>query len=285
MSLAWLLTMLAATMPGWVVVEPAANLHSRPCEEAEVVSQAIYGTNVELAGQEDGWVRVRTPDDYTGWAPLASLLKREAGCYASGGRVAEVRNLFANLYRDPDVVRRRPLLTVPFETRLEVIGEPEEEDRRWIRVRLPDERAAWVQRGDVTLSRELLGIEQTIALAKRFLGLPYLWGGASSFGYDCSAFTQMLCRRRGVTIPRDSGEQARWEGVEAVERDELRPGDLVFFGASEERITHTGMYAGDGEFIHVTAYLRPVVQVSKLDDAHWSELLVACRRLKSGDQR
>jgi cell wall-associated NlpC family hydrolase len=90
----------------------------------------------------------------------------------------------------------------------------------------------------------------------------------------------MLFRQRGVTIPRDAGPQMRWEGFVKVERGELAAGDLVFFGASPEKITHTGMYIGGGEFIHATTWEKPVVQISRLDDPHWTALLVACRRLK-----
>lgn len=280
MGFAWILTMLGAVIPGWVVVEPVANMYSRPSQHADVVSQATYATSVDGLEQRDGWMRIRTPDDYTGWMPLSFLRQQGASRYPANGRVAVVRSLFANLYHEPDHSRRQPLLTVPFETGLEVIDEPGEENQRWIHIRLPDERTAWLRRGDVSIETADLGIAEAIALSRRFVGLPYLWGGTSSFGYDCSGFTQMLCRRRGVAIPRDSGPQARWEGFEAINRDELQPGDLVFFGKSEAEVTHTGMYIGDGEFIHATAYLRPAVQISRLDDPHWAELLVACRRLR-----
>lgn len=262
-----------------VVVRPVANLHSRPSGESDVVSQAIYGTNVAWLDEAGGWVRVKMPDDYTGWM-AETALRRAQRPYASSGKIAEVAGLFANLYRETDVTRHQPLLTVPFETRLEVVAEPEQEERRWIQVRLADDQRAWVQRGDVTFEPKRLSIEETIALGKKFVGLPYLWGGTSSFGYDCSGFTQMLCRRRGVLLPRDSGPQARWDGVVVVEKNALQPGDLLFFGKTPERITHTGMYLGGGEFIHATAHERPVVQVSRLAEAHWSGLLVGARRLK-----
>ena len=114
----------------------------------------------------------------------------------------------------------------------------------------------------------------------RFLGLPYTWGGTSSFGYDCSGFTQMLCRRLGARIPRDADVQAAWPGVVPVKREDLAPGDLLFFGSAADHITHTGMYIGDGKFINATTWVHPVVQICDLGDPHWAHLLVACRRLK-----
>ncbi len=265
--------------PAGVVTQPVANMYSRPSEDADVVSQAIYGSNVTFIEQKGNWIRVRTADRYEGFMP-ASSLRRADRAYAAEGRVAQVENLFANLYREPSVTKHAPLLTVPFETRLEVVTEPETENRRWIQARLPDDRPAWVQRGDVTLDSRPVSIDATIALSKRFLGIPYLWGGTSSFGYDCSGFTQMLCRRRGVILPRDAAPQSRWEGVKPVERAALQPGDLLFFGESAGKITHTGMYIGNGEFINATTHDRPMVQISRLDDPHWQRLFVAARRLK-----
>jgi len=279
--LLWL-TLLTATEPRGVVVVAVANMYSVPTEEADVVSQAICGTNVAVAEEKDGWVQVRTPDDYTGWMPLASLrtLGTDEQPYASAGQVLQVESLFANLYREPDVTKCQPLLTVPFEARLEIVTEQEGEEGRWLEVRLPDNRSAWVQRGDVAFDPRPLTIPQTIALSQRFMGLPYLWGGTSSFGYDCSGFVQMLVRRRGIIMPRDADLQANWAGGQPVERKKLKPGDLLFFGESAEKVTHTGMYIGRGKFIHATTHQHPVIQISKLSDQPWTKLLVACRRVK-----
>ena len=272
-----IVALFAAALPNAVVLAPVANMYSKPSEDADVVSQAIYGSNVGLVERREGWARIRTADDYTGWTPLSALLPGKA--YAASGRVAEVASLFAHIYREAAVTVHAPLVTVPFESRLEVVAEPAGQER-WLEVRLPDGRRGWVQAGDIAFDAKPLGIPEMIEFSKRFLGLPYTWGGTSSFGYDCSGFAQMLVRRRGVVMPRDAQPQADWSGAAPVERNDLKPGDLLYFGESAKKITHTGVYLGDGKFINAATWVTPVVQIDDLNDAHWSRLLVAMRRVK-----
>jgi cell wall-associated NlpC family hydrolase len=269
--------LFAAALPNAVVLSPVANMYSKPSEDADVVSQAIFGSNVGLVERQEGWARIRTADDYTGWTPLSALLPGKA--YAASGRVAEVASLFAHIYREADVTAHAPLLTVPFESRLEVVAEPPGQ-ARWLQVRLPDGRAGWVQAGDIAFDAKPLGIPEMLQFSKRFLGLPYTWGGTSTFGYDCSGFAQMLVRRRGLLMPRDAQPQADWSGMAPVERNGLKPGDLLYFGESAKKITHTGVYLGDGKFIDATTWQTPMVRIDDLNDAHWSPLLVAVRRVK-----
>jgi hypothetical protein len=271
------LALFAASLPNAVVLQPVANMYSRPSTDADVVSQAIYGANVNLLDQKDGWAHIRTADDYTGWTPLSALLPGKL--YAATGHVGEVQSLFAHIYREASATRHAPLITVPFETRLEVVSEPQE-DARWYQVRLADDRAGWVQAGDISFASKTLTIPEMLEFSKRFLGLPYTWGGTSTFGYDCSGFSQMLGRRRGLSMPRDAQPQAGWSGVVPVERKDLRPGDLLYFGSSDKKITHTGIYMGDGKFINATTHLTPMVRIDDLNDAYWTRLLVAARRVK-----
>jgi len=92
--------------------------------------------------------------------------------------------------------------------------------------------------------------EELIKTAKKFMGIPYLWGGTSAdTGFDCSGLAMAVYQLNGLDLPRASSEQ--FEAGEPVEKNELGKGDLVFFSASENgRISHVGIYAGDGQFIH-----------------------------------
>ncbi|MGA8345332.1 MAG: C40 family peptidase [Candidatus Sulfotelmatobacter sp.] len=274
-----------------IVVVPVANMYSGPSDQTDVVSQAIYGSNVILLTARGEWSRIQTADRYKGWVRSRHLRLIQSGKgYATVGVIVQVESLFANVYREPDITRHKPVLTIPFEARLEVIpgengtdakkGEGKGSHEGWLQVRLPDKRSEWIQSGDVVSDPKPLSVPESIELAKRFMGIPYLWGGSSSFGFDCSGFTQMLVRARGIIMPRDADKQAAWTGVIAVQRKDLQPGDLLFFGSSPKDITHTGMYIGDGQFIHDTTNGHPVVQMSRLDDQPWTHLLVASRRVK-----
>jgi len=268
--------------PRAVVLRPVLNMHAEPTFDSSVVSQAVYATTVQAPEWRGAWTRIRTPDDYLGWVETEALRLLETGeQYPAAGRPsATVESLMAHLYPTPSVTSRAPMLTLPFESRLEIEEELEDDNRRWLKVKLPDGWSAWVQRGDLRFQAPPADIPSISVFARRFLGLPYTWGGTSAFGYDCSGFVQMLTRRAGFSIPRDAKPQAHWDGMAAVDRKNLQPGDLIYFGSEYDKISHTGFYLGNGEFIHATTHQHPVLQISRLDEEHWDKLFVCARRWK-----
>ena len=267
-----------------VLTRPVVNLYAAPRADAEVVSQALLGARLVELERKDGWARVKGDDNYAGWIEVDAL-RALAGPerYPSSledNRVVSVDALGANLYLEPDVTRRAPLMTLPYGVRLERT-DARKDTPRWLEVRLPDRRIAWIQAGDVRTDLKPLGIPASLDLARRFLGINYTWGGTSTFGFDCSGFTQTIVRSRGVLMPRDARIQVGWSGLAPVEdRAQLQPGDLLFFGKDLANVTHTGIVIGPGTFIHDTPKDRPCIQVSDLGDPYWSRLLVAMRRLK-----
>jgi len=273
-----------------VVLTAVENMHRRSSDASDVVSQTVLGTAVKVLREEKNdrgelWFEIETPDTYQGWAAAASVrvLKDEEKDYAAANRAFEVTSLFANIYAVADVTKRKPLVTVTVGVRL-AVGECKE---RWCAVTLPDGRPAWVQVGDGVLvdaliPRPRLSTDEMVALAKRFLGLPYYWGGTTPFGLDCSGFVQLIYRLSGIDILRDADIQFEGSGLQTVPAGQESAGDLVFFGRAPNRITHVGMMVDHEEFINATTHERPVVQISRLKDPYWQKIYQGARRPPAG---
>ena len=122
---------------------------------------------------------------------------------------------------------------------------------------------------------------QLAELAKQYLGVPYVYGGASPSGFDCSGIIYYLTKSMGCATPRTA--TAQWNaGYTKVSRDELQPGDLVFFTKtyhSSKYITHVGIYIGDGNFIHASSPTSGGVIITSLSNSYYSPRFVGGRRL------
>jgi cell wall-associated NlpC family hydrolase len=116
--------------------------------------------------------------------------------------------------------------------------------------------------------------------AMDFLGVPYRRGGSSAeTGFDCSGFTRHVFERTlGLVLPHRADEQAQSSGLQKVERDELKPGDLVFFNTLRRTFSHVGIYVGDGKFIHAPRTGQSV-RVEDMREAYWTRRFTGARRV------
>jgi len=276
----------AAAVGEAVVTVTVENMYSAADEAKDVVSQATLGQVVEVLDSKDGFARIRTPDHYEGWIPRAAITEYQGAGprYARAGSVVEVTSLMANVYREPDVTTARPLLQAPLASRLEVVASPATAaSERWLAVRLPSGQTGFVQKGDVKAvepgAPPRRGTPaEIVATARRFLGVPYLWGGMTARGIDCSGLASRAYHANGITLPRDADLQFEDEHAVPVERSALQPGDLLFFGRDAKHISHVALYAGEGWFINATTYETPMVRMDRLADPHWTAIYQGARR-------
>jgi len=248
------------------------NMHSQPDRLSEVVSQAIYGTPLNLIEHTEFWVKIQScDDDYQGWIPKTQLLTRNSP-FPNSKHVAQINGMWSHLYWVDDTALHPPAMTLPFETKVEIISEPQDFHNRWIQIRLLDGETLWALRGDIVIDPKPLSMKEMIQLSKRFLGIPFTWAGKSGFGFDCSAFVQTLYKQAGIYIPRDTKDQVNASFAIPINKEDLQPGDLIFFGSKPPKVTHVGMYLGNGEFIHSPATNKGsccAVQISQLSHAEW----------------
>ena len=252
---------------------PVANMRTNPDRDAEVASQALYGSFVVIVETKGRWSFINTWDGYQGWVNNDELAKQS---HYPDTQTLKVINLFANVYREADTTKHSPIMTLPYDARLQVLAASE--DKRWYKVSLVGGGEGWILQGDVELNPKNLNLQEMLKLSHRFIGIPYLWGGTSSYGIDCSGFVQLLYKQMGVNLPRDGRPQANWSGFVEVSRQDLRPGDVLYFGW-ENKISHTGIYLGDNLYISSTAHKNPIVQISDLREAHWRDIYITARRL------
>ena len=260
---------------------PHVAMREKPESTATLCSDAFYSERIEILEEQGDWARIKTViDGYEGWIKKETFLedgtkrciyhtRQEAFLQNPEALEARVnQTYFAHVYGIKDT-EKGTILDLPFESRLQVL---DESDARWLRVLLLDGKEAYIQRGDVSLRPKPLSLEEVCVLSEKFQGLPYTWGGRSSIGgFDCSGFVQMLFRQMQVFLPRDTKDQIKWSGFEHVELSSLQRGDLIYFGLSEEKIRHVGLFLGDGMFIHATVRENnPKLRISSITDAEWN---------------
>jgi gamma-D-glutamyl-L-lysine dipeptidyl-peptidase len=134
-----------------------------------------------------------------------------------------------------------------------------------ILVATPDGGAKWLSARDATVYRSASDVPyptgaDLVAYAERFLGTPYLWAGRSGFAFDCSGFTSIIYQVNGITIPRDANAQAQYGGGRMVSKNDLQPGDLLFYATSQDpnSIYHVAMYIGHQQMIEASDAATPV---------------------------
>lgn len=134
------------------------------------------------------------------------------------------------------------------------------------------ESAAIISQDKSVESRQTL-----IQIAERLKGKPYRYGGITPRGFDCSGFVHYTYGQAGMPIPRTTKEQYRT--ARRLSIDEARPGDLLFFRINSRKLSHVGLYVGNGRFIHASTAKKRVTEAS-LDDPYWHKRLLGVGRIQ-----
>lgn len=242
-----------------IVNVSVCNIRSKKGHSQELATQSILGTPLRVYAKEKGWFRVQTPDGYLGWLDEGGFTWMDESTYQewiSAPKVMYIKD-FGFSYNEPSF-DATPISDLVSGNILKSIGI----EGKFLKVQYPDGREAYVAKSEVVNYQTWLATraptpDHILQTAKSFLGRPYLWGGTSGKGVDCSGYTKMVYYLNGVQLARDASQQVH-TGVEiATDKTlkNLKPGDLLFFGSpatatKKERIRHVGIYLGEGEFIH-----------------------------------
>jgi hypothetical protein len=225
-----------------VLLRSNTAMRAEPAERSEMVSQWLFGELATLLEESGKWVKIRLDvDGYEGWVDANSARKVNDHDLLVLKKAGKHRMLSTtgSVLRDGNVNILIPAgspVPVLFGDSFELIGRP---------FHLTGGRC-----GLLSLSGESL-----VSTAQLFLGTPYLWGGRTQYGIDCSGFSQILYLMHGITLPRDASQQIN-HGEEVSFVQETKPGDLAFFHNEEGRIVHVGMVLKPGTIIHASGEVR-----------------------------
>lgn len=307
--------MTAATMTAQekrmaVVETSTCYMRIAPDYESALETQELMGTVVEIVGEQGYWRDIESPQPYRAWTTEKTLVEmtgEEMDEYKKAPKYM-FTGLYGHIYTKPseksqticdlvggDVMRMalkggRADKAVRTEPRAVTKG-------KWAQVVLPSGRTGWVcrkalrsldDRIDIRMGNKAEGkisqekMEDIIASAMKLVGVPYMWGGMSSKGVDCSGLVRIACIMNDVLLPRNASQQIKC-GV-PVELADLQRGDLVFFGtpATEDkpmRVTHVGIYLGDNHIIHASHLVRINSLIPGDEDYYENahRLIAACR--------
>lgn len=246
-----------------IVTVSVAHMRAKPSHSAELVTETLMGSHVKLLKRQ-GWYYAQTEtEQYLGWIEpdhVAVVAKAGADAWASSHLVMTTAR-FVLVREQPDA-NAQPLCDLLVGDVLKANGS----ESGWIAVELPDGRKGFVEEKAVedytTWKRSRRPTPDSIeAVAKSFMGVPYLWGGTSAYGFDCSGFVKIVYELNGIELPRDADQQAL-EGQAVPTADDLaqlRKGDLLCFKArpdGRDSITHIGIYLGGKQFVHCAGKVK-----------------------------
>jgi len=231
---------------------------------AGMATQAILGTPIRIL-QKDGWYRIQTPDGYIGWSQYFNfhpMTKEEFNSWIAAKKII-FTDYFGFAYTQPDIHSQ----TVSDLVNSNILRY-EGEQGDFYKVAYPDGRIAYILKSQSQLydkwySSIQLTKESIVKTAFTMMGIPYVWGGTSVKGMDCSGFTKQVLFMHGVILTRDASQQVNTGKPVDISKgyNNLQTGDLMFFGkkdekSKKERIRHVGFYIGNNEFIHASGYIR-----------------------------
>ena len=246
-------------------------LRLQPDYESPLETQELMGTVVEIVGESGYWREIISPQPYKAWCTdqgLVEMSTEELKAYEAAPKVI-FNELYGHIYMSPSD-KAETLCDLVGGNILRYVGKK----GKWTQVMLPSGKTGYVQskflkkhEGFRSIamgegSAESISPETTeaiIAQAEKLLGVPYLWGGMSAKGVDCSGLVRISHIMNGILLPRNASQQIKCG--ERVPLDQLQRGDLVYFGtpATDDkpmRVTHVGIYLGNNKIIHSSHRVR-----------------------------
>ena len=267
----------------WAVVE-LSTIYMRlmPDYESPLETQELMGTVVEIVGQKGYWREIVSPQPYKAWCTdkgIVEMSEEEIKAYRNAPKCT-FTELYGHIYERPSE-KSVTICDLVGGDVMRIVGREKDPDnllirksQRWTKVMLPSGKTGWVRTSQIkphtgfksiakgegnaeSISDKLM--EKIIGSAMKLKGVPYLWGGMSPKGVDCSGLVRWSYLMNGILLPRNASQIVHCGDEVAL--DQMQRGDLVFFGTpakdgKPQRVTHIGIYLGNNHIIHASHLVR-----------------------------
>lgn len=227
-----------------------AGIFSAPHFQSEMISQSVLWEKLEILDKQDNWFKVRQFDNYIGWINKFYTIEFVKELEKSATYIET--NLFGQIFSHPNI-NSEAIKHCTLGTTLPATNTKKIENDWWHKVILPNFQEGWILNNGY---KKCITIRETIKeIALKLLGVPYVWGGRSSYGFDCSGFIQTIFKFCGILLPRDSKDQFILSGLFTQKSEENLIGDLIFF-SKDDKINHIAISLGGNQFIHSSGYVK-----------------------------
>ena len=291
----------------WAVVEfSTIYMRLMPDYESPLETQELMGTVVEIVGQKGYWREIVSPQPYKAWCTdkgIVEMSEEEIKAYRNAPKCT-FTELYGHIYERPSE-KSVTICDLVGGDVMRIAGREKDPDnllirksQRWTKVMLPSGKTGWVRTSQIkphtgfksiakgegnaeSISDKLM--EKIIGSAMKLKGVPYLWGGMSPKGVDCSGLVRWSYLMNGILLPRNASQIVHCGDEVAL--DQMQRGDLVFFGTpakdgKPQRVTHIGIYLGNNHIIHASHLVR-INSLIPGDSDYYENAhrLIAARRL------
>lgn len=248
-----------------IVYNSIGIVHSKPRRSSETITQVMLGMPLKVLEKRDEWLHIQTPDRYIGWINgSVELVSPETLKNHNKQPKIIITNVSTHSFTEAN--DKSDFVSDLIMGNMLVL---KDEKGEFYHVLYPDGREAFVKKTDAKLlsdwAKEICLTGESIEnLSRKFMGVPYVWGGTSPKGMDCSGLIKTVYFNHGIILPRDASQQVLYGKLidNRGNFGNFRKGDLVFFGKKatpenpEEKATHVGIYIGNMRFIHASDYVR-----------------------------
>ena len=229
-------------MSYFIINTAIANVYREASHNSAVATQALMGESCQILDHRDKWYLIRQWDSYEGWMYYFYGIESKTQYKPT----MIMQDMFGTVL-SPDM--EKTVSHLVFGNTLVV-----EQRHDGYAITLPDGRRGF-SHSNFGENKKSSNREEIVKTAIRFLGTPYLWGGKTPYGMDCSGFVQTVFKAVGIELPRDAYQQAEYFSNNIIHKDKIEHGDLLFF-SENDKVTHVAISIGGLNFINARGYVQ-----------------------------